>query len=70
MHVTMHMQGKRVSTFKQNHKRLSKEDKSLVGVEYVCWREGFHHKSCKDKERKGPQLAKTRVGFKVMRAKI
>ena len=53
-----------------NHKWLSKEDKPLVRVEYVCWREGFRHKSCKDKERKGPQPTKTRVGCKVMRAKI
>ena len=29
-----------------NHKWLFKEDKSLVGVEYVCWMEGFRHKSC------------------------
>ncbi|KAF3966213.1 hypothetical protein CMV_009668 [Castanea mollissima] len=35
-----------------NHKRLFKEDKSLVGGEYACWREGFLHKSCEDKEKK------------------
>ena len=49
-----------------NHKWLSKEDKSMVGVEYVCWGEGFHHKSYEDKERKGPKPAKTRVGCKAM----
>ena len=49
-----------------NHKRSSKEDKSLVGVEYICWREGFRHKSYENKERKGPKPAKTRVGCKAM----
>ncbi|KAF3949605.1 hypothetical protein CMV_024548 [Castanea mollissima] len=49
-----------------NHKRLSKKDKSLVGVEYGCWREGFCHKSYEDKERKGPKPAKTRMGCKAM----
>ena len=49
-----------------NYKRSSKEDKSLVGVEYVCWREGFRHKSYEDKERKGSKPTKTRVGCKAM----
>uniref|UniRef100_A0A2N9H7A8 Protein FAR1-RELATED SEQUENCE n=1 Tax=Fagus sylvatica TaxID=28930 RepID=A0A2N9H7A8_FAGSY len=49
-----------------NHTRLSKEDKSLVGVEYVCSREGFRHKSYKKKERVGPEPPETRIGCKAM----
>uniref|UniRef100_A0A7N2R804 CCHC-type domain-containing protein n=1 Tax=Quercus lobata TaxID=97700 RepID=A0A7N2R804_QUELO len=49
-----------------NHKWSSKEDKSLVGVEYICWREGFRHKSYENKERKDPKPAKTRMGCKAM----
>uniref|UniRef100_A0A2N9GL14 Uncharacterized protein n=1 Tax=Fagus sylvatica TaxID=28930 RepID=A0A2N9GL14_FAGSY len=49
-----------------NHTRLSKKDKSLVGIEYVCSREGFRHKSYKKKERIGPETAETRMGCKAM----
>ena len=35
-------------------------------MEYVCWREGFGHKTYEDKERKGLKPAKTKVGCKAM----
>ena len=38
----------------------------MVGVKYVCWMEGFHHKSYENKERKFPKPAKTRVGCKAI----
>ena len=41
-----------------NHKHLSKEDKSLVRVEYVCWRKGFVIKVVKIKKEKVHNLQK------------
>ena len=41
-----------------NHKQLSKEDKSLVRVEYVCWRKGFVIKVVKIKKEKVHNLQK------------
>ena len=41
-----------------NLKQLSKEDKSLVRVEYVCWRKGFVIKVVKIKKEKVHNLQK------------
>ena len=43
-----------------NHTVLSREDRKLRGVHYVCTREGFRHDSAKQKERK----AETKIGCK------
>ncbi|XP_042944838.1 protein FAR1-RELATED SEQUENCE 5-like [Carya illinoinensis] len=47
-----------------NHTQLSREDRKLVGVHYVCTREGFRRESFKQKERKNPELAETKIGCK------
>ncbi|KAG6702816.1 hypothetical protein I3842_07G055100 [Carya illinoinensis] len=47
-----------------NHTRLSKEDKKLILVEYVCSREGFRRESRKQIERKIPELTETKIGCK------
>ena len=47
-----------------NHTRKTKKDKLLVGIEYVCSKEGFCRKRNQDKERIGPKHAETRVGCK------
>ncbi|KAG6705508.1 hypothetical protein I3842_07G182100 [Carya illinoinensis] len=47
-----------------NHTQLSREDRKLVGVHYVCTREGFRRESLKQKERKNPELAETKIGCK------
>ncbi|KAG6700022.1 hypothetical protein I3842_08G090500 [Carya illinoinensis] len=48
-----------------NHTQLSREDRKLVAVHYVCTREGFRRESLKQKERKNPELAETKIGCKV-----
>ncbi|KAG6734805.1 hypothetical protein I3842_01G288500, partial [Carya illinoinensis] len=47
-----------------NHTRLSKEDRKLILVEYVCSREGFRRESRKQIERKIPEPAETKIGCK------
>ncbi|XP_030958552.1 protein FAR1-RELATED SEQUENCE 5-like [Quercus lobata] len=49
-----------------NHTRKTKNDRLLVGIEYVCSKEGFHHRRDEDIERIGPERAETRVGRKAM----
>ncbi|OMO89454.1 hypothetical protein COLO4_19755 [Corchorus olitorius] len=50
---------------RKNHTRLSqKDDRSLIGVEYVCTREGFRHKKYKKRRRVNPEPAETRIGCK------
>ncbi|KAG6648959.1 hypothetical protein CIPAW_07G179900 [Carya illinoinensis] len=46
------------------HTQLSREDRKLVAVHYVCTREGFRRESLKQKERKNPELAETKIGCK------
>ncbi|KAG2693338.1 hypothetical protein I3760_08G091300 [Carya illinoinensis] len=48
-----------------NHTQLSREDRKLVAVHYVCTREGFRRESLKQKERKNSELAETKIGCKV-----
>ncbi|KAG6702791.1 hypothetical protein I3842_07G052900 [Carya illinoinensis] len=47
-----------------NHTRLSKEDRKLILVEYVCSREGFRRESRKQIERKISKPAETKIGCK------
>ncbi|KAG7975489.1 hypothetical protein I3843_06G102100 [Carya illinoinensis] len=47
-----------------NHTVLSREDRKLQGVHYVCTREGFRRESLKQKERKIPEHAETKIGCK------
>ncbi|KAG7943650.1 hypothetical protein I3843_15G052100 [Carya illinoinensis] len=47
-----------------NHTRLSKDDRKLILVEYVCSREGFRHESRKQIERRIPEPAETKIGCK------
>ncbi|KAG2681169.1 hypothetical protein I3760_06G050300 [Carya illinoinensis] len=47
-----------------NHTQLSRGEKKLIGVHYVCTREGFRRESLKQKERKNPELAETKIGCK------
>ncbi|KAG7991032.1 hypothetical protein I3843_02G055200 [Carya illinoinensis] len=47
-----------------NHTRLSKDDRKLILVEYVCSREGFRCESRKQIERKIPEPAETKIGYK------
>ncbi|KAG6713953.1 hypothetical protein I3842_05G178800 [Carya illinoinensis] len=47
-----------------NHTRLSKDDRKLILVEYVCSREGFRHESWKQLERKISEPAETKIGCK------
>ncbi|KAG6730868.1 hypothetical protein I3842_01G101000 [Carya illinoinensis] len=47
-----------------NHTRLSKEDRKLILVEYVCSREGFRRESWKQIERKISEPAETKIGCK------
>ncbi|XP_041011413.1 protein FAR1-RELATED SEQUENCE 5-like [Juglans microcarpa x Juglans regia] len=51
-------------TMRTNHTQLLKGDKKLIGVHYVCTREGFRHESLKQKERQIPEPAKTNIGCK------
>ncbi|GLT53348.1 hypothetical protein SLA2020_266260 [Shorea laevis] len=52
-------------SIRKSHSRLSK-DKSIIGIEYVCSREGFRHKSYQEKTYTNPKLAKTRIGYKAI----
>jgi hypothetical protein len=52
-------------SIRKNHSRLSK-DKSLIGIEYVCSREGFCHKSCQKKIYTNSEPAETRIGCKAI----
>ncbi|KAG2708163.1 hypothetical protein I3760_05G179300 [Carya illinoinensis] len=47
-----------------NHTRLSRGDRKLILVEYVCSREGFRHESWKQLERKISEPAETKIGCK------
>ncbi|KAG6727912.1 hypothetical protein I3842_02G147700 [Carya illinoinensis] len=47
-----------------NHTQLSRGEKKLIGVHYVCTREGFRRESLKQNERKNPELAETKIGCK------
>ncbi|XP_042988798.1 protein FAR1-RELATED SEQUENCE 5-like [Carya illinoinensis] len=47
-----------------NHTRLSKDDRKLILVEYVCSREGFRRESRKQIERRIPEPAETKIGCK------
>ncbi|XP_035550049.1 protein FAR1-RELATED SEQUENCE 5-like [Juglans regia] len=47
-----------------NHTQLSRGDKKLIGVHYVCTREGFRRESLKQKERQIPEPAETKIGCK------
>ncbi|XP_042942720.1 protein FAR1-RELATED SEQUENCE 5-like [Carya illinoinensis] len=47
-----------------NHMQLSRGDKKLIGVHYVCTREGFRCESLKQKERKIFEPAETKIGCK------
>ncbi|XP_035545018.1 protein FAR1-RELATED SEQUENCE 5-like [Juglans regia] len=49
-----------------NHTRLSKDDKTLCAVDYVCTREGFRRVSRKDTDRQLPEPAETKIGCKAM----
>lgn len=49
VYVIMLMQGKKGFSIRKNHTQLSKGDKLLIGVDYSCSREGFHHKSYQKK---------------------
>jgi hypothetical protein len=48
-----------------SHSRLDK-DKSINGIEYVCSREGFRHKSYQEKTYTNPKPAETRIGCKAI----
>jgi hypothetical protein len=52
-------------SIRKNHSRLSK-DKSLIGIEYVCSREGFCHQSCQKKIYANSEPAETRIGCKAI----
>ncbi|KAG6678476.1 hypothetical protein I3842_14G082300 [Carya illinoinensis] len=49
-----------------NHTRLSKDDKKLYAVDYICAREGFRRVSQKQKERTVPEIAETKIGCKAI----
>ncbi|KAG2690939.1 hypothetical protein I3760_09G214000 [Carya illinoinensis] len=51
---------------RKNHTRLSKDDKKLCAVDYVCTREGFRRVSRKGKERTVPELPETKIGCKAI----
>ena len=44
-------------SIRKNHTRLSQKNRSLIGVEYVCSREGFRHKKNEKKIRINPEPA-------------
>ncbi|KAG2710572.1 hypothetical protein I3760_04G033700 [Carya illinoinensis] len=53
-----------------NHTRLSKDDKTLCAVDYVCTREGFRRASRKEQDRTILEPAETKIGCKaIMRIK-
>ncbi|KAK1592257.1 hypothetical protein Q3G72_021924 [Acer saccharum] len=49
-----------------NHTRLSKDDKTLCAVDYVCTRARFRQVSRKEKDRTLPQPAETKIGCKAI----
>ncbi|XP_035545925.1 protein FAR1-RELATED SEQUENCE 5-like [Juglans regia] len=51
-------------TMRTNHMKLSKDDRKLIRVDYVCTRDGFRHESLKQKERKILEPAETKIGCK------
>jgi hypothetical protein len=53
-------------SIRKNHTQLSKEDKSLIAVDYAWSREGFHRKPNQKKLHINPKPTKTRVGCKAM----
>ncbi|KAG7954184.1 hypothetical protein I3843_11G003000 [Carya illinoinensis] len=53
-------------SIRTNHTRLSNIDRSLIGVEYVCSREGSHRYNFKLKERARLEAAETKCGCKAM----
>ncbi|XP_042972686.1 protein FAR1-RELATED SEQUENCE 5-like [Carya illinoinensis] len=54
-------------SIRTNHTRLAKKDRSLIGVEYVCSREGFRRWNLKSKNRVRPENAETKIGGKAMK---
>jgi hypothetical protein len=50
-------------SIRKSHARLLK-DKSLIALEYVCSREGFHYKNCENKTYTKSEPVETRVGCK------
>ncbi|XP_059461898.1 protein FAR1-RELATED SEQUENCE 5-like [Corylus avellana] len=52
-------------SIRTSHSRLAK-DKSVIGIEYVCSRDGFRHKSYQEKTYKNPKPAETRIGCKAI----
>ncbi|XP_059457607.1 protein FAR1-RELATED SEQUENCE 5-like [Corylus avellana] len=53
-------------SIRKNHTRLSKNDKLLIGVDYVCSREGIRRTSYQKKIHKNSEPAETRIGCKAM----
>ena len=53
-------------SMRKSHTRLSRKDKSLLGVDYTCSREGFRQKDCQKKDVKGAKRAETRIGCKAV----
>ncbi|XP_059440184.1 protein FAR1-RELATED SEQUENCE 5-like [Corylus avellana] len=53
-------------SIRKNHTRLSKEDKSLIAVDFVCSRQGFRSKIYHKKTHIKSKPAKTRVGCKAL----
>ncbi|XP_042952236.1 protein FAR1-RELATED SEQUENCE 5-like [Carya illinoinensis] len=49
-----------------NHTRLSKEEKKLIAVDYVCSREGFRRERSKHVERTILETAETKIGCKAI----
>ncbi|KAK0588019.1 hypothetical protein LWI29_032987 [Acer saccharum] len=49
-----------------NHTRLSKDDKTLCAVDYVCIRAGFRSVSRKEKDRTHPQPVETKIRCKAI----
>ncbi|KAG6713647.1 hypothetical protein I3842_05G163700 [Carya illinoinensis] len=47
-----------------NHTVLSREDRKLQGVHYVCTKEGFRRENLKQKERKIPEHAEIKIECK------
>lgn len=46
------------------HTQLSRKDKSLIGVEFACFREGPRPESFKKKNKSEPKNSQTRIGCK------
>ncbi|XP_071916223.1 protein FAR1-RELATED SEQUENCE 5-like [Coffea arabica] len=53
-------------SIRKNHTRHSRKDKTLIGVDYVCSREGKRKTTKKDDDQTGVVHAITRVGYKAI----